>query len=83
MRGAMRNQMPKHWRQKDVKDAKDEEAKTAEKRKNDVVDRLGIRRRINHYLPESRGSDSTGWITVVEATEEEAVPDEVIENGGQ
>ena len=49
------------WRQKDIKDEREKEARAAEKRKNEVIDRLGIRRRINHYLPESRSSDSAGY----------------------
>ena len=56
------------WRQKDVKDERDKGAKPAEKRKNEVVDRLGIRRRINHYLPEGAGGgDSSNWINVQES----------------
>ena len=46
------------------------EAEIIQKRKAEVFDRLGIRRRINHYLPEDAGDgESSGWINVQESVE--------------
>jgi len=55
------------WRQRDVKAAKKEEERKIEGRKREVIDRLGIRRRINHYLPDESDGSAAGWIIATEA----------------
>ena len=55
------------WRQRDVREAKQEEARKIEEKKREVIDRLGIRRRINHYLPDESDGGSAGWIIAAES----------------
>ena len=56
------------WRQYDVKEACNIQAKVVEERRREACDRIGIFRSADHYLPESSDGHSSGWIMVQEAT---------------
>ena len=64
------------WRQRDVREAREKDVEAAEKKRREVFDRLGIRRRINHYLPEENDGSSSGWIIATAAETVEADADD-------